>query len=97
MKAILVDQFGDPQVLRLAEVPIPTPRDGQILIRVHAIGVNPVETYIRSGTYAAKPAHARPAARVLPGFHTIPYTLSRNTRPGVSAVSKRKTGRRGAR
>ena len=55
MKAIQVNQFGDPNVLQLAEVPIPTPKDGQILIRIHAIGVNPVETYIRSGTYAAKP------------------------------------------
>src|SRR5438094_642266 len=56
MKAIRVHEFGGPEVLRLEEVPTPRPGAGQILIRMHAIGVNPVETYIRAGTYAYKPA-----------------------------------------
>src|SRR5213075_1792778 len=56
MNAILVHQFGEPEVLRLEEVPTPRPGPGQVLIRMHAIGVNPVETYIRAGTYAQKPA-----------------------------------------
>ena len=56
MKAIRVDQFGEPDVLRLVELPVPQPTVGQVLVRVHAIGVNPVETYIRSGNYARKPA-----------------------------------------
>jgi NADPH:quinone reductase len=56
MKAIRVDEFGDPEVLRLEEVPTPRPGAGQMLVRMHAIGVNPVETYIRAGTYAYKPA-----------------------------------------
>ncbi|MEI6078542.1 MAG: NADPH:quinone reductase [Verrucomicrobiota bacterium] len=56
MKAIRVEQFGEPDVLQLVELPVPQPTDGQILIRVRAIGVNPVETYIRSGNYARKPA-----------------------------------------
>ena len=55
MKAIRVKQFGAPGELRLAEVPVPQPEAGQVLVRIHAAGVNPVETYIRSGSYARKP------------------------------------------
>jgi NADPH:quinone reductase len=50
VKAIRVHQFGGPEVLRLEEVPAPTPGPGQVLVRIHAIGVNPVETYQRSGS-----------------------------------------------
>jgi NADPH2:quinone reductase len=56
MKAILVHEFGEPKVLRLEDVPTPRPGPGQVLVRMHAIGVNPVETYIRAGTYARLPA-----------------------------------------
>jgi NADPH2:quinone reductase len=55
MKAILVHEFGGPEVLKLEEVPTPRPGAGQILVRIHAAGVNPYETYMRSGTYAIKP------------------------------------------
>jgi NADPH:quinone reductase len=55
MKAIRVHEFGEPEVLRLEEVPAPRPGAGQVLVRMHAIGVNPVEIYIRSGTYARLP------------------------------------------
>lgn len=56
MKAIVVREFGPPDVMRLEELPDPSPGHGQILVRVKAVGVNPVETYIRSGVYARKPA-----------------------------------------
>jgi NADPH2:quinone reductase len=56
MKAIRVHEFGDPGVLRLEEASKPRPGPGQVLVRMHAIGVNPVETYIRAGTYPQKPA-----------------------------------------
>lgn len=56
MKAIRVAQFGGPEVLKLAEVPRPTPGPGEVLVAVKAAGVNPVEIYIRSGSYARKPA-----------------------------------------
>jgi len=59
MKAILVHEFGGPEVLRLEDVPRPQPGPGQVLVRMHAIGVNPVETYIRAGTYARLPALPR--------------------------------------
>jgi NADPH2:quinone reductase len=49
MKAIRVHQFGGPEVLRWEEVPDPKPGRTQVLIRTGAVGVNPVETYLRSG------------------------------------------------
>jgi NADPH:quinone reductase len=55
VKAIRVEQFGEPEVLKLVEVPDLQISAGQILIQVRAIGVNPVETYIRAGTYPRKP------------------------------------------
>lgn len=56
MKAILVRQFGGPEVLKLEEVPTPKPAAGQVLVRIHAAGVNPYDTYMCAGTYAVKPA-----------------------------------------
>src|SRR6266566_8040886 len=55
MKAICVHEFGGVEVLRLEEAPMPQPGLGEVVVRMHAIGVNPVETYIRSGTYARLP------------------------------------------
>lgn len=55
MKAIRVDAFGGPDVLRLEEVPNPQPGQGEVVVRMHAAGVNPVETYIRAGKYARLP------------------------------------------
>lgn len=54
MKAIRVHQFGGPEVLKFEDVPDPKPGPGQVLVSVRAIGVNPVETYIRSGIYGPK-------------------------------------------
>src|SRR5512133_1485379 len=56
MKAIVVHEFGGPDVLRLEEVPYPTPGPHDVLVRIHAAGVNPADTYVRAGTYARKPA-----------------------------------------
>jgi NADPH2:quinone reductase len=52
LKAIRVHQFGGPEVMKLEDVPDPKPAAGQVLVRLCAIGVNPVDTYIRSGGYA---------------------------------------------
>ncbi len=51
MKAIRDHHFGGPEVLRAEDVPDPQPGPGQVVVAVRAAGVNPVETYIRSGTY----------------------------------------------
>ena len=56
MHAIVVREHGGPEVLKLEEMPTPVPGAGQVVVRVHAVGVNPVDTYIRSGNYAKKPA-----------------------------------------
>jgi NADPH2:quinone reductase len=56
MKAIRVQEFGAPEVLKLEEIAKPTPGAGQVLVRVHAAGVNPYEAAQRAGTYAIKPA-----------------------------------------
>ena len=56
MKAIRVHAFGGPEVLQYEDVERPDPGDGEVLVRLEAIGVNPVETYVRTGTYARKPA-----------------------------------------
>jgi NADPH2:quinone reductase len=53
MKAIQIQQTGGPEVLQLAELPIPEPGPGQVLIRVEAIGVNFIEIYFRKGVYKA--------------------------------------------
>ena len=56
MKAIRINGFGGPEVLRLEDVPAPAPAPGQVLVRVRAAGVNPVDTYIRNGVHAVRPA-----------------------------------------
>src|SRR5262244_2287146 len=55
MKAILVREFGGPDVLKLEGVPTPKPAAGEVLVRIHAAGVNPYDTYMRAGTYPRKP------------------------------------------
>ena len=53
MIAIQIQQTGGPEVLKLADLPIPEPGPGQVLIRVEAIGVNFIEIYFRKGVYKA--------------------------------------------
>ncbi|MDT7690616.1 MAG: NADPH:quinone reductase [Acidobacteriota bacterium] len=55
MKAIRVKEFGGPEVLRLEDMPEPRAGAGQVLVRVRAVGVNPVDTYIRGGVHVVKP------------------------------------------
>jgi NADPH2:quinone reductase len=55
MQAIRAHQFGGPDVLRLEEVPDPQAGPGQVRVRIHAVGVNPYDTYMRAGGYAIKP------------------------------------------
>ena len=55
MKIIEVKKFGDPQVMELVEKPGYLAGIGEVVVQVEAIGVNPVETYIRAGTYPKLP------------------------------------------
>jgi NADPH2:quinone reductase len=50
VKAIRVSEYGGPAVLKVEEVPTPQPGPGQLLVRNHAVGINPVDTYLRSNT-----------------------------------------------
>jgi len=72
MKAIVVHEFGPPEVMKLEEIEVSQPTGTQVLVRVHAIGVNPVETYIRSGNYASVPP--------------LPYTPGKDAAGVVEAV-----------
>ena len=78
MKAIRVREFGPPEVMRIVEAPDPSPGPGQVLVRIRAAGVNPVETYIRSGAYARRPA--------------LPYTPGHDAAGIVEAVGDGVTG-----
>src|SRR5438046_7116880 len=51
MKAVVVHEYGGPEVLKYEEVPRPEPKEDQILVRVMAAGVNPVDALIRSGMF----------------------------------------------
>src|SRR5438132_1805063 len=49
MKAAFLEQTGGPEVIQYGDLPRPTPQQGEVLVRVAAIAVNPIDTYIRSG------------------------------------------------
>ena len=55
MKAIKVQQFGPPEVMKVEEVSDPRPGNGEVIVRLFTAGVNPIDAYIRAGLYAAKP------------------------------------------
>jgi NADPH2:quinone reductase len=77
MKAIRVREFGGPEVMRIEDVPDPEPGSGQIVVRIRAIGVNPVDTYMRAGTYPRKP--------------TLPYTPGMDAAGTVLSAAKNAT------
>jgi len=72
VKAIVIREFGEPSVMRVEEVPSPEAGPGQVLVRVRAVGVNPVDTYIRKGAYPRKPS--------------LPYTPGADAAGTVKAV-----------
>ncbi|MEZ5344397.1 MAG: NADPH:quinone reductase [Pyrinomonadaceae bacterium] len=55
MKAIVVREYGDPEVMKIEETPIPKVGVSDILVRIKAAGVNPVDTYVREGVHASTP------------------------------------------
>lgn len=55
MKAVFVTEFGGVEKLRYEDLPAPVPEDGQAVVRIHAIGVNFIDIYFRTGLYPAAP------------------------------------------
>ncbi len=55
MKAIIVREYGAADVMKLEEISTPVPNENQVLVKIEAAGVNPVDTYIRAGFYPVKP------------------------------------------
>ncbi|MEY9877011.1 NADPH:quinone reductase-like Zn-dependent oxidoreductase [Streptacidiphilus sp. MAP12-33] len=51
MRAVIQQSFGGPEVLQVVETERPTPRSGEILVKVHASAVNPVDLAVRSGAF----------------------------------------------
>ena len=74
MKAIRVHEFGEPELMRLEEVPDYRCGPGQVLVRIQAAGVNPVDTYIRAGLHPIRP--------------TLPYTPGRDAAGTIEAVGE---------
>ncbi len=74
MKAIRVKETGGPEVMRLEDVDDLSPGPGEVVVRVAAAGVNPVDTYIRSGNYA----------RAV----TLPYTPGQDAAGIIAAVGE---------
>src|SRR4051794_20841094 len=78
MRSIVVREFGPAGVLRVENVADLTPSPSQVLVRVRSVGVNPVDTYIRSGVYASKPP--------------LPYTPGNDGAGEVVAVGSEVSG-----
>ena len=78
MKTIRVSEYGGPAVLKLEEVPAPQPGAGQVLVRNHAVGVNPVDTYLRANVDNRGPK--------------LPYTPGSDAAGVVEAVGAGVTG-----
>ena len=79
MRAVRVHEFGGPEVLRHDEVPVPEPGPGEVLVRVHAVGVNPPDWYVREGMPDVPP-QMRPAL-------SLPAILGTDLSGVVAAVA----------
>ena len=82
--AIRIHKNGGPEVLQLEQAPDPKPGPGQVLVQIKAAGVNPVDTYIRSGGYAQSPAlpyiPGGDAAGVVQGLSPVAPEICGSTR-----------------
>jgi NADPH2:quinone reductase len=54
MRAVQIEEFGGPEVLKVADLPTPKPRDGEVLVKVSRAGINFADTHTRENTYLAK-------------------------------------------
>jgi NADPH:quinone reductase-like Zn-dependent oxidoreductase len=61
MKAVVMNEYGGPEVLKYQDAPKPEPKDDEILVRVIAAAVNPVDTYVRQGMFGKRALNNGPA------------------------------------
>lgn len=80
MRALRMHEYGSSEVLRLEEAPVPTPQEGEVRIRVHAAGVNPIDWKVRSGRLQ----RSYPVP--------LPYTPGRDIAGTIDAVGSGVTG-----
>jgi NADPH:quinone reductase-like Zn-dependent oxidoreductase len=59
VKAIRLHEFGGPEVLRYEDVPLPKFKSGEVLVRVHAIGINLPDWYCAAGISSFPPSSGR--------------------------------------
>lgn len=74
MKAIIVREFGEPEVMKVENVSMPEPKGAEVLVKIEAAGVNPVDTYLRTGIHAHAPK--------------LPYTPGKDAAGLVEAMGK---------
>jgi NADPH:quinone reductase-like Zn-dependent oxidoreductase len=79
MKAVRLHAFGGPEVLRYEEAPRPRLQPGEVLVRVHAVALNPPDWYLRDG-YKSLPAEWRPSV-------SFPLTLGTDVSGVVEALA----------
>lgn len=72
MKAIVVHEYGEPEVMKLEHLETPSTSAGQVLVKIEAAGINPVDTYLRTGIHAHAPV--------------LPYTPGKDGAGTVEAV-----------
>jgi NADPH:quinone reductase-like Zn-dependent oxidoreductase len=84
MKAVRLHEFGGPDVLGYEDAPRPIPSDGEVLVRVHAVGINPPDLYLRDG-YRALPPEWQPDP-------TFPLILGTDVSGVVAAVGDGASG-----
>ncbi|MBO2012170.1 NADP-dependent oxidoreductase [Hymenobacter negativus] len=80
MHAVRLHEFGGPEVLRYEQAPLPKLQPGEVLVRVHAIGLNPPDWYLRDG-YKMLPAEWRPSV-------TMPLILGTDVSGVIAAVAE---------
>ena len=87
-KAVVVSEFGGPEVLTVGTKPVPTPGDGEVLVNIKASGVNPSDTYVRlgpKGPWAVTP-HLIPPLPFTPGKDGAGVVAAIG--PGVSGLQQ---------
>ncbi len=77
MKTIVVREFGEPEVMKLEEAPALEPNGSEVLVRIKAAGVNPVDAYLRTGIHAHAPK--------------LPYTPGKDAAGVVESIGDKVT------